>query len=186
MIPAITILEEWSPMKRFVGPAVIAILVIANLILGSQAYAHQWGSWHWNRYGSSVTINTYNTATYRSEASAAINDWSNNTILYVPQIGSHTDISVFDGNYGATGWGGLAEIINYSGSHITHAHARLNYYYSYSSTGKQGVFCQEVGHSFGLTHSNDGCMGAGYYNNLYTTVQHNWTDIYNMYRYSHH
>lgn len=174
-------------MKRIAVPVAIALLVLANLFVGSRAFAHQWGSWHWNRYGSSVTIQAYNTATYRTEASNAINDWSNNTILYVPQVGGHTDISVFDGNYGATGYGGLAEIISYTtGSHITHGHARLNYYYSYSSTGKQGVFCQEVGHLFGLTHSNDGCMGMGYFNNIYYTVQHNWNDIYNMYRYTHH
>lgn len=160
--------------------------VIAALVGASAASAHKWGNWHWNRYGSSVTIQAYNTATYRAEASAAINDWSANTILYVPQVNYHTDLSVFDGNYGPTGWGGLAEIINYSGSHITHGHARLNYYYSYSSNMKRGIQCQEVGHLFGLDHSNDGCMGLGYYNSLYYTVAHNWNDIYSMYRYTHH
>ncbi|GIV98058.1 MAG: hypothetical protein KatS3mg057_2715 [Herpetosiphonaceae bacterium] len=174
-------------MKRLVGPVAIAILLLANLLVARQAIAHKWGNWHWNRYGSSVTIRVYNTARYWTEANRAVRDWDNNTILYLPDPGTHTDISLFDGNYGATGWGGLAEIINYtSGSHITHGHARLNYYYSYSSTGKQGVFCQEVGHLFGLDHSNDGCMGMGYYNNIYYTVPHNWNDIYNMYRYSHH
>lgn len=161
-------------------------LLIANALAGSAALAHQWGSWHWNRYGSTVTINIYNTATYRTEANRAISDWDSNTLLSLPQVNSHTDISNFDGNYGNTGWGGIAEIINYSGSHITHGHSRLNYYYSYSSTQKQGVFCQELGHLFGLTHSNDGCMGMGYYNSLYYTVQHNWTDISNMYRTTHH
>lgn len=173
-------------MKTTLKLAAIALLVAANLALAGSAFAHQWGSWHWNRYGSTVTINIYNTATYRTEANSAIADWNNNTILSLPQVGSHTDISNFDGNYGNTGWGGIAEIIHYSGSHITHGHSRLNYYYSYTSNQKRGVFCQEIGHLFGLTHSNDGCMGMGYYNNLYYTVQHNWTDIYNMYRYTHH
>lgn len=175
-------------MKRFAAPVAIALLLIANIFVGTQAYAHQWGSWHWNRFGSSVTINAYNTATYRTEASKAINDWSNNTILYVPQIGSHTDIHVFDGNYGANGWAGLASLESVSGSHILHGHARLNYYYSMSSGYKQGVQCQEVGHLFGLDHSNTGsCMGLGYWaGNGYTTNSHDWNDIYNMYRYTHH
>ena len=170
-------------MKRFATPVAIAILLIANLLVGTNVFAHQWGSWHWHRGGASVTINAYNTATYRAEASAAINDWSNNTILYVPQVGSHSDIHVFDGNYGATGWGGLASLESVSGNHILHGHARLNYYYGYTSAQKRGVQCQEVGHLFGLDHSNDGCMGMGYYNNLTTTVSHNWNDIYNIYRF---
>ena len=175
-------------MKRYAGLAAIALLLVANVFVAKQALAHQWGSWHWNRYGSSVTINAYNTASYRSEASSAINDWSNNTILYVPQVGSHSDIHVFDGNYGATGYGGLAEIISYSGNHITHGHARVNYYYSMDSGYKRGVFCQEVGHLFGLDHSNTGsCMGLGYWaGNGYTTNAHDHSDIYNMYRNSHH
>ncbi len=175
-------------MKRFATPVAIALLVIANIFVGTEAYAHRWGSWHWNRYGSSVRINAYNTASYRSEASSAINDWNNNTILYVPQVGAHDDIHVFDGNYGANGWAGLASIQNYSGSHITHGHARVNYYYSMSSGYKRGVFCQEVGHLFGLDHSNTGsCMGLGYWaGNGYTTNSHDWNDIYNMYRYTHH
>lgn len=163
-------------------------LLVANLMVAGVASAHDWGSWHWNRGGSSVTVQIYNTTSYRTEANAAVADWNNRTLLYLPQVGSHTDISLFDGNYGATGYGGLAEIISYSGSHITHGHARLNYYYSYSSNGKRGVFCQEVGHLFGLTHSNDGgCMGYGYWygdsGSFYTLVQHNVDDIYNKYRY---
>ena len=175
-------------MQRLIGPLAIGLLLTANLVMATAAFAHQWGSWHWNRYGSSVTIKAYNTAYYRTEASQAINDWSNNTILSIPQVDEHTDISVFDGNYGDTGWYGLAEIINASGDHITHGHARLNRYYPNSSNGRRGTFCQEVGHLFGLGHSNDGgCMGLGYYSgSTTTTVQHNWDDIYNMYRRSHH
>ncbi|WP_327582305.1 hypothetical protein OHA25_41125 [Nonomuraea sp. NBC_00507] len=174
-------------MRRIRAASIILAATVTVLALAvPQASAHQWGSWHWNRYGATVTIQIYNTATYRTEAQAAVNDWNNNTILSLPGASGHTDISLFDGNYGNTGWGGLAEIINYSGSHITHGHARLNYYYSYSSSTKRGIFCQEIGHLFGLDHSNDGCMGLGYYNNVVTTVQHNWNDIYNMYRNSHH
>ncbi len=175
-------------MKTAFKLAAIVGLLCANLFVGSGALAHDWGSWHWNRGGSTVTIQIYNTTTYRAEANRAVADWNNRTLLSLPQVSSHTDISLFDGNYGATGYGGLAEIISYSGSHITHGHARLNYYYSYSSNGKQGVLCQEVGHLFGLTHSNDGgCMGMGYWYNTdpnhYTIVQHNIDDIYNKYRY---
>lgn len=170
-------------MKTALKVTALAGLLAGALLAGGTASAHQWGSWHWNKGGSTVTIGIWDTTTYRTESSAAINEWDSKTLLSLPRTSSHSDISQFDGNYGATGYGGLAEIINYSGSHITHGHSRLNYYYSYDSNGKRGVFCQEVGHLFGLTHSNDGCMGAGYFNNSYNVVQHNVDDIYNMYRY---
>ncbi|MEW5987604.1 MAG: hypothetical protein AB1791_13305 [Chloroflexota bacterium] len=178
-------------LSRVVILGTVMALLVA--IIGSVGVtsAHDWicsGStgWHWNKYGSSVTIRSRNTALYSSEASSAINDWSNNTILYVPQVTSNYKIRVYDGNYGNTGWGGLAVITNYTGCHILRGDALLNYYYYYSSISKQGIFCQEVGHLWGLDHSNDGCMGKGYYNDLNTTVQHNWDDIYNKYRYTHH
>jgi hypothetical protein len=158
--------------------AVIAVLVVT----GSTASAHQWGNWSWNRYGSTVTIQVYNYATSSySNANAAIRDWDSHTILSLPDPGSHTDISVFDGNSGATGWVGLATIVNSNGNYITHAHAQLNTYYGYTGSQATGVYCQEVGHTFGLDHSNDGCMGMGYYNNLTYTVAHNWNDIASMY-----
>lgn len=173
-------------MRSLARAGVILAVVVTALLAASTAQAHQWGSWHWNRYGSSVTIRAYVSGPNVTWSRAAVADWDRNTILYLPDPGSHTDMSVFAGNYGNTGWGGVAEIINYSGSHITHGHARVNTYYGYGQSDFIGIQCQEVGHLFGLDHSNDGCMGKGYYNNLNYTVQHNWNDIYNMYRYSHH
>ncbi|MGH2544687.1 MAG: hypothetical protein ACRDIB_17995, partial [Ardenticatenaceae bacterium] len=180
---------ETRKLIRVVSLCLLVAFLLVSAGQFSVASAHDWQcgayGWHWNRTGSSVTIGMYNTAYYYSQANSARNDWSGNTILYVPNRTYHTDMSVFDGSYGNTGWGGLAEIINYSGCHITHGHARLNYYYSYTSNEKRGIFCQEIGHLFGLDHSDHGCMGMGYYNNAYTTVQHNWDDIYNKYRYGH-
>jgi predicted Zn-dependent protease len=160
--------------------------MVMTLFSATTAQAHKWGNWHWNRYGSSVTIAAYTTGSQVTASKQATNDWSNNTILYIPQYTSHTDMSVFDGNYGATGWGGLASLESVSGDHILHGHARVNMYYGYGYGDVVGIQCQEVGHLFGLDHSNDGCMGKGYYNNLNSTVSHNWSDIYNMYRYTHH
>jgi predicted Zn-dependent protease len=160
--------------------------MVMTLFSATTAQAHPWGNWHWNRYGSSVTIAAYTTGSQVTASKQAANDWSNNTILYIPQYTSHTDMSVFDGNYGATGWGGLASLESVSGDHILHGHARVNMYYGYGYSDVVGIQCQEVGHLFGLDHSNDGCMGKGYYNNLNYTVSHNWSDIYNIYRYTHH
>lgn len=145
------------------------------------AQAHNWGCW----IQPNRTVYTYNTAALSSQASAALSDWDTKTILSIPRVSYHTEVSVFDGYYGNTGWAGIASIESYSGCNILHGHARVNRSYSYSSNGYRGIFCQEVGHLFGLDHSNDGgCMGGGYFydiNTYYTVVSHNVNDIYNKY-----
>lgn len=161
--------------------AVLGVAIVLVGVLAAPALAHNWGCWVMNN----KTMTTRNTATYWSEANAALQEWENDTIITVPRVSSHTETSVYDGNYGNTGWGGLASIESASGCTINHCHSRLNYYYSYSSNGKRGIFCQEFGHCMGLDHSNDGgCMGGGYWydiNTNYTVVSHNINDIYNKY-----
>lgn len=157
------------------------IVALAATLAAPPAAAHNWSCW----IQPNRTVYVRNTANYYSEANAAINEWNADTILSLPKVSYHTDISVYDGNYGATGWGGLASIESYSGCTILHGHAKVNYYYYYTSNGKRGVFCQEIGHLFGLDHSNDGgCMGGGYWydiNTYYHVVSHNINDIANKY-----
>lgn len=158
---------------------IAAGLLIAGLA-GSAAHAHNWGCW----------IQTDRNVKIRnaggSQASAAINDWNTMTILNISSVSSGEEIYVFNANSGATGWAGLATITNYSGCNILRATAQVNtYYYSSSSTAARGIHCQEVGHGFGLDHSNDGgCMGAGYWYSVtsaYRPVSHNVNDIASKY-----
>jgi hypothetical protein len=155
--------------------------VAATAAVAMPAFAHNWGCWRQpNR-----TVPVYNTASLRSQAAAAISEWNSDTVLSLPGRSSHTEVSVFDGSYGNTGWAGLASIESASGCNITHGHARVNRSYSYTSNGYRGIFCQEVGHLFGLDHSNDGgCMGGGYFYNIntsYNVVSHNINDIASKY-----
>lgn len=156
------------------------VLLAGNLQL---AYAHRWWKWHWNK----ATIGVRNTAVRHAEAEAALNDWDTHTEVGLPRKTTHTDISVFDGDWGATDWAGLASIKDAEWDWwcwwwcgVDHGHARVNTYWTGNPAGSsahiQGIFCQEIGHLFGLGHSNDGCMGKGYYNNLNTSVSHNWSD----------
>src|SRR2546422_9808739 len=78
-------------------------LLVANLQV---AHAHRWENWHWNK--SSIRVR--NTALRQAEAEAALKDWETNTKLCLPRQNTHTDISVFDGNWGPTDWSGLATI----------------------------------------------------------------------------
>lgn len=157
---------------------VAASLLIAGLVGSAAAQAHQWGCW----IQADRNVRSRNTS---SLASAAISDWNNQTILNISSVSSGEETYSFAANSGNTGWGGLATITNYSGCTILRATAQLNTYYSWSTNGARGVFCQEIGHTFGLDHSNDGgCMGGGYWydiNTHYTLVSHNINDIGSMY-----
>lgn len=158
---------------------VAGTLLIAGLA-ASAAQAHQWGCW----IQADRNVKIRNAA--GSQASAAINDWNSMTILNISSVSSGEEIYVFNANSGPTGWAGLASITSYSGCTIRRATAQVNtYYYSSGSTAARGIHCQEVGHGFGLDHSNDGgCMGAGYWysvTNAYRPVSHNVNDIASMY-----
>ncbi len=176
-------------------PKLLAGIAIALCLLASNIYvaqAHFLGSWHWNKGGDRIYIQNSIAGTNTDAAERARGDaWNKISILWNPRVDYHTDVSVFDGNYGDTGWGGLAEVKSsswdwesFGNTHITHAHARYNTYYPASQNYIQGVFCQEIGHTWGLDHSNTGdCMGLGYDNwDKYNYSAHNNDDFYQRYR----
>lgn len=117
--------------SRLIWGATALLLVGANIQL---ARAHDWLSFHWHKQRLGVRMAV--SSTFASAAEAARADWSVNTILQLPVVNFHTDISVFDGNFGDTGWGGLASVegvtedtfhclISPVFCRFTHAHARL-------------------------------------------------------------
>ncbi|HKV09779.1 MAG TPA: hypothetical protein VJ725_16675 [Thermoanaerobaculia bacterium] len=159
-------------------------LFIAGLLLawlaGQATQAHQSGCW----IQQDRNIRVRNLG--GSQASAAINDWNSMTILNFSNVTSGEEIFVSATNSGATGWGQLVSITNYSGCTILRCTAQINTYYASStSTTARGMFCQGIGRCLGLDHSNDGgCMGGGYwysFTNAYRPVTHNVNDIAAMY-----
>ena len=159
----------------------VLALVFANVQV---AVAHNWWKWHWHKN----PIHIYVWGSHQKEAVAAIADWDRHIrdLKLHTKFKGHTNISVFGWNWGNTQWGGLATITEYSydwwhtwtWSKIEHAHATYNSYYGGNSAHIQGIFCQEIGHCFGLDHSNTGdCMGKSYFNNINVTGPHNWNDM---------
>ncbi len=160
----------------------IAATVLILGLAGSAAEAKRWGCW----IQTDRNVKIRNTA---SNATAAVNDWNSLTILNLSSVSSGEETYVFNANSGNTGWGGLASITSYTGCTIKRATAQLNTYYSWTTNAARGVHCQEVGHTFGLDHSNDGgCMGGGYWYDIgthYTIVQGNINEIGTMYANKH-
>lgn len=176
-----------AALSLVVGGLAVANLGMARGHLLVDDGAHDWWRWHWDK----TTLGVQIFGSHQSEARAARADWHNNTKLSLPLRSSHTDISVWGGNFGDTGWGGLASIEDYgwdwhcwASCQIKHGHARFNSYYGGSNSWwARGVHCQEIGHLFGLGHNNrGGCMGLGYYSNhTNRPSSHDRSDVNNKY-----
>ena len=113
-------------------------------------------------------------------AGSVVHDWSNlqlfstesgttwRDILETPwAAGANTtcdttsgQVTVCNGNYGETGWLGIAQISVFK-SHIRYGIAKVNDTYLDTWAGydndvtRQHVLCQEVGHTFGLGHQDE-------------------------------
>lgn len=123
-----------------------------------------WKSYHWHKSTIRSLVRSSNT-----EAIRAVNKWNAVTDLRLPSSSSHTDISILRGYYGYTGWRGLAQIrslardshCNNGYCEIKHCHATLNDSYGGSAWRKEGTYCMEMGHCFGLAHDYAaGCMNS--------------------------
>jgi hypothetical protein len=98
--------------------------------------------------------------------SRASSDWSRSNVLDTTVVPGQAKgkcrptsgrVEVCNGNYGFNGWLGLAQIWIIS-SHITQGTAKMNDSYlnsGYTTTNKQHVICQEIGHTFGLDHQDE-------------------------------
>lgn len=179
---------------RFRAGTLTAILLALNVAAAS---GHRWSDWHWhwNKHALAIIVESPN---YNPEIAAARTDWSTHTHLELIPATAHgsADVSVVAADYGDTGWAGLASVeavgrnpgdncaTEQNSCHVTHAHAR----YNIEAGGKRGVgkdsdvrgyFCQELGHTWGLDHSDNGdCMGKNYFekNNSNLSGPHDWAD----------
>ena len=63
-------------------------------------------------------------------------------------------IKVCNGDYGKTDWRGInVALIN--GEYMVNSVAMLNDYWLYDDDQKQYTMCHELGHGFGLAHTDD-------------------------------
>lgn len=168
----------------------IAVVVMAaGLTAGpvAVAEAHPWkcqGStpYHWASSGGQVTVTTqYQNLQPAKPAKKAAKDLMAKVGFIKLVTGGNAQMTIVDGNEGDKGWAGLAVVKPNANCEIQHADVILNTFYGTSFA--QGIYCQEIGHSFGLDHSDDGsCMGLGYFRNGTNVISsHNAADLKGIY-----
>jgi len=152
--------------------------VLLFLLLASTAMVkadHSWGSYHWARSSNPFTLqlgdNLTNTtrSNWKSNFGIAIADWNKSTVLDTVAVAGGTRarrcaitggrVEVCNSAYGQTGWLGVAGI-SVTNGHITGAYVKLNDTYSMNDAEEQLVMCQEIGHTFGLGHQDEGFYNA--------------------------
>jgi predicted Zn-dependent protease len=135
---------------------------------------------------------------HKDAIDAAINDWSSHTMSipgHLTPASGPADITIFVTNVGTTDYKGLAIMEKTictgttSPPHATgmatavdHAYILYNAWWDDASHGSptpsggsdmsavRGIIAQELGHAFGLGHSEQYCMGKGYYPSLNNNV----------------
>src|SRR4051812_591652 len=94
-------LKQWKVLASVLATVV---MLATNFYVAS---AHSWAGYHWNKGGSAITIQNYNTATNWQAAENARSDgWNKIGILYNYRVNYHTDVHVYDVNVANVNWAG--------------------------------------------------------------------------------
>ncbi len=153
----------------------LAVALASGALLAVPAPAHAHHAWMFNgtwvhQHTRTFPVFQQLTTSTDAFADASRNVWDAATILTLTETTCHdcSRIHELEGDFGDTGWLGLASIeAGWDGSHYTHGHASYNrHYLEYEGTMLMTT-CHEEGHLIGLDHElvsgSASCM-AGFYN----------------------
>jgi len=180
-------------LLRVLAVPAVALAAAATGVLPAQAN-HSWGGYHWARAGGAATPTLVSSLTsdWTGNLATANNDWNKSPYVESSVASGDTSsrtrrrcamttgqVHVCNYAYGNNGWAGLASINLSGGTHISQGSVKLNDTYESGSPAaeRQGVMCQEVGHTYGLDHQDEDfnnpnlgtCMD---YTNDWSTNQH--------------
>lgn len=160
----------------------LGLVSIAVLAVGSPALAdNQWETYHWSRTSSEIAppvgdnvTSAWDTYLRVAVGGTSVNDWNDSDFIQSAVVAGGTTarrcraaagrIEVCNLRYGQTGWLGVAGI-SISGGHITAGYTKLNDTYfdtpSYNTPAwRRLVMCQEIGHDYGLDHTDEAFSNA--------------------------
>lgn len=150
-------------------PLLFASLAGISYLLTTAAIAranNQWSCWHWNH--NNVSFSNAAGGYWGTILGSEMNQWYAGTCVNSAGGSEITGHAAF---YGATGWLGLARILDYTPAcEILQAESLMNQSYldgaSYDETDDRHVACQELGHCLGLDHrkgpNNQTCMNDSF------------------------
>lgn len=147
---------------------------VAALLLGSvgtAAATHRWENLSWATTDGTVELYGDTTALGRAwdvYSDDVLDDWdaSSHIVLDRDPQGKQGAVRVRSGNFGPSGWLGIAVVWINDSNHIVAGAVSLNDWYwaadfGYDEIERRFVYCQEVGHILGLGHQyvpGDSCM----------------------------
>jgi hypothetical protein len=149
--------------------AMYAVLMLPTVSLAT----HSWGGYHWARTSNPFTVQLGDTLTsnWESYLATSIVDWNKSAVLetvMVPGNGTVArkcspksgKVEICNEKYGQNGWVGIASVWT-NGLHIVQGTVKMNETYyamaKYNTPAwRNMVLCQEIGHTFGLAHQDEG------------------------------
>jgi hypothetical protein len=156
-------------MKRLAMQVGVCVAAL-GLAAAPAGASHSWRGFHWARTANPFTVRLGDnvSSSWDSYLRTAASDWTRSSVLDTRVVGGRAGsgcaptsgrVEVCSGQYGNTGWLGVAQVWLVSGTHITRGTVRLNdSYFSqprYNNASERlHVVCQEVGHTFGLDHQS--------------------------------
>jgi hypothetical protein len=135
------------------------------------------GTIRWKNDGNGLRLEILNALddSWQSILEQAVDNWDNGSpidsltlsitpIPYEMSCKAETDkLKVCNGNYGDTAWRGANEVLlNRRNHQILSSAARMNEYYLKYDDADQKLYtmCHEIGHGFGLPHSDEDFLNA--------------------------
>ena len=164
-----TVRSRRPSLRHGLGMLAAAAVIAGAAPAAAQLPTQSWNGYKWARTGPlAIQLGNNLNASWSSLLAPSAAAWSAaQNIDFVLATGRSTNgcaggvygtVQVCNGNYGANGWLGYANVW-LSRGYIVQATVRLNdHYFSqpYYNTPawRQQVMCQEVGHTLGLGHTN--------------------------------
>lgn len=162
-----------STISRITLTVTILVFLLGGFFTVANA-SHSWGKYHWDISTAESLVNPLVlgdnvTGVWDSSLVGASGDWNLSVLKNRIVSGTNTKcnpilgrVEVCNDTYGNNGWLGIAQIWVYRGKdgHIAQALVKANDTYfnmaKYNTSAwRNMVICQEVGHTFGLSHQDE-------------------------------